>query len=70
MGTAPHIVENNKRCVAIFLEIKFISAGLLNQILNGKVKILKKTKSLIFITCEIFNSESIVATISGVWKVA
>ncbi len=68
MGTAAHIVSN-KRCVTISLEIKFISAGFLKQILNGKVKIQKKTKSLVFITCEIFNSEGIVLTASGIWKI-
>ena len=68
MGTAAHIVTN-KKCVTISLEIKFISAGLLNQSLNGKVKIQKKTKSLVFITCEIFNPEGIVVTASGIWKI-
>jgi acyl-coenzyme A thioesterase PaaI-like protein len=68
MGTAAHIVTN-KKCVTISLEIKFISAGLLNQSLNGKVKIQKKTKSLVFVTCEIFNSDSIVLTASGIWKI-
>ena len=69
MGTAAHIVANNKRCVTISLEIKFISAALLNQILIGKIKIQKKTKSLVFITCEIFVNKSIVVTASGVWKI-
>ena len=68
MGTAAHIVSS-KRCVTISLEIKFISAGLSKQVLNGKVKIQKKTKSLVFITCEIFNSEGIVLTASGIWKI-
>ena len=68
MGTAAHMVSN-KRCVTISLEMKFISVSLLGQILNGKVEIKKKTNSLIFITCEIFNSEGIVVTASGVWKI-
>ena len=68
MGTAAHIVSN-KKCVTISLEIKFISAALINQKLIGKVKIQKKTKSLVFITCEILNSESVVVTASGVWKI-
>jgi acyl-coenzyme A thioesterase PaaI-like protein len=68
MGTAAHIVSN-KRCVTISLDMKFISAGILNQTLNGKVKIQKKTNSLVFITCEIFNSGGVVATASGVWKI-
>jgi uncharacterized protein (TIGR00369 family) len=69
MGTAAHMLTENKRCVTISLEVKFISAALLNQTLKGKIKIQKKTRSLIFITCEILNSEGIVATSSGVWKI-
>jgi len=69
MGTAAHITANNKRCVTVSLEVKFISATLLNQTLKGKVKIQKKTKSLIFITCEIFNPTGIAITASGVWKI-
>ena len=69
MGTAAHMVAENKRCVTISLEVKFISAALLNQTLKGKIKIQKKTRSLIFITCEILNAEGIVATSSGVWKI-
>ena len=68
MGTAAHIVSN-KRCVTVSLEMKFISASLLGQTLNGKVIIQKKTNSLVFITCEIFNSEGVVVTASGVWKI-
>ena len=68
MGTAAHMVSN-KRCVTISLDMKFISAGILNQTLNGKVKIQKKTNSLVFITCEIFNSDNVVVTASGVWKI-
>jgi acyl-coenzyme A thioesterase PaaI-like protein len=69
MGTAAHMLTENRRCVTISLDIKFISAVLLNQTLKGKVKIQKKTKSLIFITCEMSNTESIVVTASGVWKI-
>ena len=68
MGTAAHMMSN-KKCVTISLDIKFISAVLLNQKLIGKVKIQKQTTSLVFITCEIFNSESIVLTASGIWKI-
>ena len=68
MGTAAHIVSN-KRCVTISLEMKFIAAGSLNQTLSGKIKIQKKTNSLVFITCEIFNSGGVMVTASGVWKI-
>ena len=69
MGTAAHMVGENKRCVTISIDVKFISAALLSQTLKGVVKIQKKTKSLIFITCEILNTEGIVITASGIWKI-
>jgi|TARA_B110000902_G_scaffold254783_1_gene319271 uncharacterized protein (TIGR00369 family) len=68
MGTAAHIMSD-KRCVTISLEMKFISAARMSQKLIGKVKIQKKTKSLVFITCEIFNPDDVVVTASGVWKI-
>ena len=69
MGNAAHIAAGNKRCVTINLDIKFISAGKLNEKLIGKVKVIKRTKSLVFISSEIFASEKIVATASGIWKI-
>ena len=69
MGTAAHRVAGDRRCVTINLDIKFISAGMLDDKLVGKVKILKKTKTLVFISCEISNSSDIVASANGTWKI-
>ena len=69
MGNAAHIAAGNKRCVTINLDIKFISAGKFNEKLTGKVKVLKKTRTLVFITSEIYGSEKIVATCAGIWKI-
>ena len=69
MGNAAHIAAGNKRCVTINLDIKFISAAKLQEILKGRVKILKKTKTLVFINCEISNDKEIVVSASGTWKI-
>ena len=69
MGTAAHRVAGDKRCVTINLDMKFISAGQLGDKLKGDVKILKKTKTLVFINCEISNDKEIVVSASGTWKV-
>ena len=69
MGTAAHQSAGNKRCVTISLDIKFIYPALEGQFLDGNIKILKKTKSLIFVECKIHNHESIVVLSSGVWKI-
>ena len=69
MGNSVHKTIESKRCVTISLDVKFISAASLGQKLLGKVKIQKKTRTLVFATCEISSSENIVATASGVWKI-
>ena len=68
-GTAAHRSSDNSPCVTISLEIKFISAVHLAQELIGITKIQKKTKSMIFLTCELRAEKKIVATASGVWKI-
>ena len=55
--------------MTISLELKFISAVRLGQELVGTTKIQKKTKSLIFLTCELTAANKIVATASGIWKI-
>ena len=68
-GTAAHRSVDQNPCVTISLELKFISAVKLGQELIGKTKIQKKTKSMVFLTCELTASNRIVATASGVWKI-
>ena len=69
MGNSAHKAAQDKRCVTISLDVKFISAASLGEKLLGRVKIQKKTRTLVFVTCEISNSKNIVATASGVWKI-
>ena len=68
-GTAAHKSADQNPCVTISLELKFISAVKLHQELVGKTKIQKKTKSMVFLTCELTVANKIVATASGVWKI-
>ena len=68
-GTAAHRIADQKPCVTISLEIKFISPINLGQELIGRTKIQKKTKSMVFLTCELTAENKIVATASGVWKI-
>ena len=68
-GTAAHRAADQNPCVTISLELKFISAVKLGQELIGKTKIQKKTKSMVFLTCELTAENKIVATASGVWKI-
>tara|TARA_Y100001970_G_scaffold282013_1_gene393983 strand:+ start:778 stop:1197 length:420 start_codon:yes stop_codon:yes gene_type:complete len=68
-GTAAHRSTDNSPCVTISLELKFISPVKLGQELFGKTKIQKKTRSMVFLTCELKTDNKIIATASGVWKI-
>ena len=68
-GSAAHRAADDNPCVTISLELKFISPVKLGQELIGTTKIQKKTKSMVFLTCELKASDKIVATASGVWKI-
>ena len=68
-GTAAHAHSNKKPCVTISLDIKFISPTKLDDIIFGSVKVEKKTKSLIFLTCTLKANRKIVSFASGIWKI-
>ena len=69
VGTAAHRSANDGPCVTISLELKFIASVKLGQELIGLVKVQRKTKSLVFLTCELSVDNKIAATASGIWKI-
>ena len=68
-GTAAYRAANNLPCVTISLDTKFIGATKTGDEIIGYAKILKKTKSLIFLFCHLKSNDKIVASASGVWKI-
>ena len=68
-GTAAHRSAENAPCVTISLDLKFISASKVGDEITGRVKILKKTKTLVFLFCELSCNEKIITSASGVWKI-
>ena len=68
-GTAAHRSAENAPCVTISLDLKFIGASKIGDEITGNVKILKKTKTLVFLFCELRSNEKIITSASGVWKI-
>ena len=68
-GTAAHRAADKMPCVTISLDIKFISASKEGDEIIGHAKILKKTKTLIFLFCELKCNEKIITSASGIWKI-
>ena len=68
-GTAAHRSAGNAPCVTISLDIKFIGTSKSGDEIIGKVIILKKTKTLVFLSCELKCNNTIITSASGVWKI-
>ena len=68
-GTAAHRSTDNAPCVTISLDLKFIGATKIGDEILGSVKILKKTKTLVFLFCELKCNNKIITSASGVWKI-
>ena len=68
-GTAAHRSADNAPCVTISLDIKFIGSSKVSDEIHGKVKILKKTKTLVFLFCELNCNGKIITSASGIWKI-
>ncbi len=68
-GTAAHRSADNAPCVTISLDLKFIGTSKIGDKITGHVKILKKTKTLVFLFCELKCNNKIITSASGVWKI-
>ena len=68
-GTAAHRSAENAPCVTISLDIKFIGVSKIGDEIIGSVRILKKTKTLIFLFCELKCNKRIITSATGVWKI-
>ena len=68
-GTAAHRATDNAPCVTISLDLKFIGASKIGDKIVGHVNILKKTKTLVFLFCELKCNDKIITSASGVWKI-
>ena len=68
-GTAAHRSAENSPCVTISLDLKFIGSSKVGDEIFGRVKILKKTRTLIFLFCELKCNNKIITSATGVWKI-
>jgi len=68
-GTAAHRCAGQSPCVTISLDLKFIAATKIGDEIVGFTKILKKTKSMVFLICHLKSKDKIIASASGIWKI-
>ena len=68
-GTAASRSAGGVPCVTISLDIKYIAPTKQGDEITGVTKILKKTKTMVFLTCNLRCNDKIIANASGVWKI-
>ena len=68
-GTAAHRAVGKVPCVTISLDIKFIGTSKEGDEIVGVARILKKTKTLIFLFCELRCKKKIITSATGIWKI-
>ena len=68
-GTAAHRAAGKVPCVTISLDIKFIGVSKEGDEIVGVARILKKTKTLIFLFSELRCKKKIITSASGIWKI-
>ena len=68
-GTAAHRCAGQAPCVTVSLDLKFIAATKIGDEIIGFTKILKKTKSMVFLICHLKSKNKIIASASGIWKI-
>ena len=68
-GTAASRSAGGVPCVTISLDIKYIAPTKQDDEVTGVTKILKKTKTMVFLTCHLRCNDKIIANASGVWKI-
>ena len=68
-GTAAHRCAGQTPCVTVSLDLKFIASTKIGDEIVGFTKILKKTKSMVFLICHLKSKDKIIASASGIWKI-
>ena len=68
-GTAAHRCAGQSPCVTVSLDLKFIATTKIGDEIVGFTKILKKTKSMVFLICHLKSKDKIIASASGIWKI-
>ena len=68
-GTAAHRCAGQAPCITVSLDLKFITTTKIGDEIVGFTKILKKTKSMVFLICHLKSKNKIIASASGIWKI-
>lgn len=68
-GMTSRFVSGKPQLATVQLDVHFIDAGQIGEVLIARPRVIRTTRSLIFITTEVTAGDRIIATASGVFKI-
>lgn len=66
--SARNQLPNVRACPTIDLHIQYLAAGQLGNRLIGKSTVIRETRHLLFMRCDVFSNDILIAAASGVYK--
>ncbi len=70
LGTSVYrSLGGDKKIATISLDVKFVAPSHQGDILIGSARIIKKTRSMVFVHGELHVADHIIATGDGIWKI-
>jgi len=70
LGTAVfRLLGGERRIATISLNVNFVAASHAGETLIGSARIIKKTRSMVFVRGELCVGDKIIATADGIWKI-
>jgi acyl-coenzyme A thioesterase PaaI-like protein len=68
MGMTAWYANDKKPQATVHLDVHFIDAVQIGEFVEAKCRVVRRTRSLIFMSGELFVGDRVVATANGVWK--
>ena len=68
-GSAAYRAAENRNVVTVSLDVQFIGTTKLGDEINGFTKIIRRTKSMVFLICHLKCDGKIIASANGIWKI-
>lgn len=70
VGTAVYrILGETRRIATISLNTSFVAPSYLGETIVGRAKLVKKTRSMVFMRGELYVDNRVIATADGIWKI-
>ena len=69
MGQTVRRAMGETRCSTVSLNCDFVASAKLGEWVQGTARIVRKTRSILFVAGEVYTEERTILTASGLWKV-